>query len=65
MCTSRFIPIASFIAVAAALGGCSYNRTVSLEPAPAAVVTPAPTVVTPASPAVVTTPGSVIVAPSK
>jgi hypothetical protein len=65
MRTSRFIPIASFVAVAAALAGCSYNRTVSLEPTPAAVVTPAPTVVTPASPAVVTTPGSVIVAPSK
>ena len=67
--SSRFIPIASLVAVAAALGGCSYNRTVSLEPAPAvatvpAVVMPAPTVVSPA-PAVVTTPGSVIVTPTR
>jgi hypothetical protein len=67
--SSRFIPIASFVAVAAALAGCTYNRTVAVEPAPVlatvpAVVTPAPTVISPA-PAVVTTPGSVIVTPAR
>ncbi|HXD42525.1 MAG TPA: hypothetical protein VN649_18310 [Ramlibacter sp.] len=66
---TSFIPLASLVAVAAALAGCSYNRTVSVEPAATvatvpAVVTPAPSVITPA-PAVVTTPGSVIVTPAK
>jgi hypothetical protein len=67
--SSRFIPIASCAAFAAALAGCTYNRTVSLDtPAPVAtapaVVMPSPTIVSPA-PAVVTTPGSVIVTPSR
>ncbi|HXE49224.1 MAG TPA: hypothetical protein VN663_12690 [Ramlibacter sp.] len=59
MRTSRFVPIASFVAVAAALAGCTYNRTVSLDAPPTvavATVPVAPAVVTvPAAPAVVTT----------
>ena len=67
--SSRFIPIASFVAVAAALAGCTYNRTVAYDtPATVAtvpaVVTPAPAVVTTPAP-VVTTPGSVIVTPAR
>jgi len=58
--SSRFIPIAFFVAVAAALAGCTYNRTVAVEPTPTVATVPA--VVTPA-PAVVTTPGSVVVTP--
>ena len=57
--SSRFIPIASFVAVVAALAGCTYNRTVSLDVPPTATVATvpvAPAVITvPAAPAVVTT----------
>ena len=69
--SSHFMPIACCIAVVAALAGCTYNRSVSLDTPPTvatvpAVITPAPTIVTPApAPAVVTTPGSVIVTPSR
>jgi hypothetical protein len=59
--TSRFISLASAVALAA-LAGCTYNRTVAVEPVPAVATVPA--VVTPA-PAVVTTPGSVVVTPSR
>ena len=64
--SSRFIPIASFVAVAAALAGCTINRTVSLDAPPTvatvpAVVMPAPTVVTPAP--TVVTPAPVVVTP--
>ena len=55
--SSRFVPIASCAAVAAALAGCSYTRTVSLDVPPTAAVATvpvAPAVVTvPAAPAVV------------
>jgi hypothetical protein len=55
--SSRFVPIASCAAVAAALAGCSYTRTVSLDAPPTVAAVPvAPAVVTvPATPAVVTT----------
>ncbi|HXD42524.1 MAG TPA: glycine zipper 2TM domain-containing protein [Ramlibacter sp.] len=57
--SSRFIPVVSCAAVAAALAGCSYTRTVSLDAPPtAAVAVPAP-------PTVVTVPAApVVVAPS-
>jgi outer membrane lipoprotein SlyB len=49
--SSRFVPIASCAAVAAALAGCTYNRTVSLD---VPTVRAAPAVVAvPANPAVV------------
>jgi outer membrane lipoprotein SlyB len=56
--SSRFVPVASCAAVAAALAGCSYTtRTVSLDVPPTVTTVPvAPAVVTvPVTPAVVTT----------
>jgi outer membrane lipoprotein SlyB len=55
--SSRSVPIASCAAIAAVLGGCTYNRTVALDVPPSVTtVAAAPAVVTvPAAPAVVTT----------
>ena len=50
--SSRLVPMACCAAVAAALAGCTYNRTVSLEPVPVATLPAAPAVVT-AAPVVV------------
>ena len=65
--SSRLIPIAACAAVAAVLAGCTINRTLAVETAPApavatvpaVVTTPAPTVITPAP--TVITPAPVIV----